>query len=226
MVRRLKRVKGDKPSRKRLSKTVSVESAIFLFGLLNAGTDVAIIERAFKLGLRGPDLIKTGLRYLLESREVDVDAIMSGEPDEPTSQAEVKEIVEPALKRGAEMAAFAQMADIYVFSKERTPKNLVYAFYNATRFALIRERKPTKGESKLIWQITLWIAQNSKVGAPLWRKLEGRGEVYLKDWIQKRKYDARKKYETFLNQKRRAEASAEESFTALMSDIFGDEEAR
>jgi hypothetical protein len=122
------------------------------------------------------------------------------------------------------MAAFTQMADIYMFGKEPTPKNLLYAFYIGTRFALVRERTPTKRESKLIWEIALWITQNSKIGAPHWRKLESRGEVYLKDWIQKRKDNARKKYETFLNQKRRAVVSAEESLTSLMSDIFGDEE--
>lgn len=222
---RRKPVKDSKPRRPRRGKAVSVESVIFLFGLLNAGTDKAVIERAFKLGLRGPDLIKSGLRFWLESQGVDIDAFMNGEPIDPASQAEVKEMVEPALKRAAEMAAFAQIADLYIFGKAPTPKSLLYAFYIGTRFALVRERKPTKGESKLIWEIALWITQNSKIGAPHWRKLESRGEVYLKDWIQKRKDDARKKYETFLNQKRRAEATAEESLTSLVSDIFGSEEA-
>lgn len=219
-----KKGKAHKQGRPRRRKVVSVESVIFLFGLLNAGTDKAVIERALKLGLRGPDLIKDWLRFWLESQGVDIGAFMSGELTDPATQAEVKELVAPALKKAAEMAAFAQMADIYMFGKEPTPKKLLYAFYIGTRFALVRERAPTKRESKLIWEIALWITQNSKIGAPHWRKLENQGEVYLKDWIQKRKDDARKKYETFLNQKRRAVASAEESLTSLMSDIFGDEE--
>lgn len=225
MSKKQKRGDSEKRSRPRRGKAVSVESVIFLFGLLNAGTDKAVIERALKSGLRGPDLIKDWLRFWLETQGVDIGAFMSGEPTDPAARAEVKELVTPALKKAAEMAAFAQMADIYLFGKEPTPKRLLYAFYIGTRFTLVRERAPTKRESKLIWEIALWITQNSKIGAPHWRKLESQGEVYLKDWIQKRKDDARKKYETFLNQKRRAVASAEESLTSLMSGMFGDEEA-
>lgn len=216
-------VKGGRRRRPSRRKAVSVESVIFLFGMLNAFSDRAVIERALKLGLRGPNMIKNGLGFWLRSQGVDVDDLMRGEPAQPTSQSEVKELFAPAVKRATEMAAFAQIADIYLFGKERTPKNLLYTFYIGTRFAIVRERRPTKGESKLIWEIALWITKNSKMGAPHWRKLEKRGDVYLQDWIQKRKDDARKRFETFLNQKRRAEAAAEESLASLVSDIFSDE---
>jgi hypothetical protein len=79
---------AKKQSRPRRVKAVSVESVIFLFGLLNAGTDKAVIERALKLGLRGPDLFKNRLRFWLESQGVDIDAFMSGEPTGPSTQAE------------------------------------------------------------------------------------------------------------------------------------------
>ncbi len=42
---RRKPVKDSKPRRPRRGKAISVESVIFLFGLLNAGTDKGVIER-------------------------------------------------------------------------------------------------------------------------------------------------------------------------------------
>lgn len=219
-----KKEKGDKPRPPRRGKRISFESAIFLFGLLNAGSDKAMIERAFKLALRGPDLLRDALKAWALSQGEDVDRLMSGEPTAPATRTEVKELVGPYLKKGAEMAAFAQIADIYLFDKGRTPENIVYAFYIGTRFVISKEREPTNEEAKRIWEITLWIAQSSKIGKPHWEELERQGPVYLKDWVNKRKEDARKKYVTFLSQKKRAEATAENALDFLVTDIFGDEE--
>lgn len=221
MVKKRKKRKASKSLKPRHGKNVSFESAIFLFGLLNTSSDTAVIERAFKLALRDPGPVRDGLKAWLESQGVDVDALMSGESTTPTSKPEVMELAEPALKKGAEMATLAQIVDIYLFGKARTPENIVYAFYIGIRFAVARERKPTKVESKWIWEIALWIAKTSKIGALHWKELESRGPFDLKDWIADRKADARKKYETFLRQKKRAEATAEKAFQSLMSDLFG-----
>lgn len=214
----------DKPRQLRNGKPISFESAIFIFALLNASADTTIIERALKLALRGPDLVRDALNTWLPAHGVNVDALMAEEPATKASKAEVMEFVEPFLKRASEMAVFAQIADIYLFGKERTPENIVYAFYIGTRFVITREREPTSDEKKRIWEIALFLAQTSNIGAPYWADLESKGPVYLKDWIDERKEDARKKYETFLRQKKKAEGTAEKAFKSLMSVMFGEDE--
>jgi hypothetical protein len=213
-----------KQRRLRRGKRISFESAILLFGMLNASADQSVIERVVKLALRAPHPLGDVLRAWAASHGEDVDRLLSGEPTTPTTGAEVKALAEPFLKKGAGMATLAQVADFYLFDKERTPENIVYAFYAGTRFALVRERPPTKEESKQIWEITLWIAQTSKIGAPYWEELKRQGPFDLKDWIDERKEDARKKYETFLRKKKLAEETAEDALTSLLTDIFGDTE--
>lgn len=218
-----KQRKGKGKTRQRRHDYVSFESAILLFGILNASLEKEVIERAFKLALRGPDLVKNGLRAFLEPQGVNISELMFGEPTSPVSQAEVKNFVQPFLKRGAEMATFGRIADIYLFGKELTPENVVYAFYIGTRYALVREHEPTKAESGRIWEIALWISQNSKIGQPYWKELESKGAVYLKDWLDVRKENARKRFETFLKQKVRAEKAAEDTLRSLMLMMFEDE---
>jgi len=173
-----------------------------------------------KLALRGPEFIRDGVKTLLENQGVNVSALMQGQPNTPTSQSEVREFVEPFLKKGAEMSTFAQIADIYLFGKDPTPENVVYSFYIVTRYALVRERKPTKAESKRIWEIALWIAQNSKIGAPHWKELEDRGQVHLNDWLSTMKENARKRFETFLKHKERAELASNETVNTLLEAVF------
>jgi hypothetical protein len=210
----------DKERRKRHKPAVSVDSTILLFSLLTAGLDQSAIDHALKLALRGPAFIRDGVKTLLESQGVNVSAPMLGQMNTPTSELEVKEFVEPFLKKGAEMSTLAQIADIYLFEKERTPENVVYAFYIVTRYILVRERKPTKAESKRIWEIALWIAQNSKIGAPHWKELEVRGQLHLNDWLSTMKENARKRFETFLKHKKRAELASRDSLNSLLEAVF------
>jgi hypothetical protein len=146
-----------------------------------------------------------------------------GAEDSVTS-AEVREFIEPFLKKGAEFATVAQIADLYLFRKERTPENVVYAFYTGIRFVVARERTPTKEESAKIWEIVLAIARAPRIGEPFWKELEEQGPHRLEDWIEERKEDARKKYKTFLGQKKRAERTSEKAFKSMMTDLFGSEE--
>lgn len=134
---------------------------------------------------------------------------------------EVREFAEPFLTKGSEMAIIAQIADIFLFDKERTPENIVYTFYTGIRYAFARERTPTKEESGRIWEIALMLARTSKLGEPRWKELEEQGPHRLEEWISERKEDARKRYKTFLGQKRQVEATAQKAFETIMSDIFG-----
>lgn len=210
----------DKKRSQRHKRAISIDSTILLFSLLTAGLDQSAIDHALKLALRGPAFIRDGVRTLLESQGVKVSAPMQGQPNTPTSELEVKEFIKPFLKKGAEMSTLAQIADIYLFEKERTPENVVYAFYIVTRYVLVRERKPTKAESKRIWEIALWIAQNSKIGAPHWKELEDLGQVHLNDWLSTLKENARKRFETFSKHKKRAELASKESLNSLLEAVF------
>ena len=217
-----KKKKGKKPSRPRPGKNISFEAAISLFAFLGATSDQAALLRGLGLALRGPALLRNFIFNLAASQGFDLRPMM-GEEDSAT-RAEVKELAEPFLMKGAEWVTIAQIFDLYLFRKELTPESLVYAFYTGIRFYVAGERTPTKEESAAIWDAALMIARSSKIGEPFWKELEEQGPHRLEDWIEERKEDARKKYKTFLGQKRRAEETAQKAFESLMSDIFGDED--
>lgn len=201
-------------------RSVSIDSTILLFGLLNVCLDRSAIEHGLRLALRGPEFIRDGIKTLFATQGINVTAIMQNEGNIPASQLEVKQFVELFLKKGAEMSTLAQITDVYLFEKDSTPENVVYAFYIATRYTLVRERKPTKAESKRIWEIALWIAQNSKIGAPHWKELEDQGQVHLNDRLLTMKENARKRFETFLKHKERAELASNESLNSLLEAVF------
>jgi hypothetical protein len=207
-------------TKNRRSGSISVDSTILFFGLLHACSDPTAIERGLKLVLRGPEFLRDGLKALLETQGVNVIALMQNEPNVPVSQLEVKEFLEPFLKKGAEMSTLAQIADRYLFEKDPTAENVVYAFYIGARYMLVRERKPTKVESKRIWEIALWIAQNSRIGAPRWKELEDKGQLHLDDWLGTMKENARKRFETFLTHKERANLASNKSLNSLLEAVF------
>ena len=215
--------KSKKPGKPRRGKPLSFEAAIFTFAMLKWTANTPAIENGVKLALRDTDL-RDSLQSWLPSQADNIGNLMDGEPTTQPPKEEVKAFVEPFLRMGAETAVYAQVADLYLFSKERTPENLVYAFYNGARFFIAREREPTDEETKRIWEIALRLARTSKLGAPRWKELEDKGPVYLKDWIDARKEVARKRYETFLNRVKRASDTADEALKVLLSDMFGDEE--
>ena len=110
------------------SGSISVDSTILFFGLLHASLDPMAIDRGLKLILRGPEFLRDGLKALLETQGVNVSALMQNEPNVPVSQLEVKEFVEPFLKKGAEMSTLAQIADRYLFGKDPTAENVERRF--------------------------------------------------------------------------------------------------
>jgi len=223
MSKKSKNGKARELSQPRGVKPISFEAAIFIFGLLNMSANQAAVEHALKLALRDSDLRDT-LRTWLPSLGENIDTLIAGEPTDMPSKAAIRAFAEPFLNTGAGVVAYAQMADIYLFRNERTPENIMYAFYNGTRFIIAGEREPTDEEKKRIWKIALWLAQTSKIGAPHWKELESKGPIYLREWIDKRKDDARKKYKTFLSQMKRAQAATNNALASLMSNMFGDEE--
>jgi|SRR5437588_185246 len=218
-----KKVWGQKKGKPRRGKPISVESAVFLFGLFSTINDREVLERLIRLALRSQSPLADKLREFFRAKGEDVDGFLGAEASKPSSMAEAFVVAEPILKKGVEAAILAQMADTYLFNTKQSPKNLVYAFYNGVRFVIAGENEPTKEQNKKIWDWTLLIARNSRIGAPHWEKLEKESPFALKDWLDPIKETARKRYETFLNRKRRAERTAEESLKEIISDIFGDD---
>ena len=223
MNKKPKKVKGKKPRQPRPGKAISFEATILMLAYLSAISDKRVIEPALRLALRGPDLLRNFLLNIAASNGIDFRPLMD-ENAAPTTLAEVREFAKPFLKTGSEMAIIAQMADIFLFGKERTPENIVYTFYTGIRYAFVGERTPTKAQSGRIWEIALMIARTSKLGDPRWKELEEKGPHHLEEWINQRKEDARKRYKTFLGQKRQAEATAQKAFDSIMSQIFGGDE--
>lgn len=216
-----KRKKRGAPKRELF---ISLEAAAMVFAMFDAMLKTEMPRQVAKLLLRGPDLIKNNMRAFLESHGENIDQLMAGEPATPTSATEVREFVEPLLKKGLESTNFTQMVDIYLFRKELTPESVFFTFYIMIRFTFTRERKPNKLEAKLIWNLAETLTRTSKIGAPKWEELETKGGDALKNWLRPIKESARKKYETFLIRKKKHEASAERIFTTITSMLFGTEE--
>lgn len=136
------------------------------------------------------------------------------------TKEELIEVIKPILKDGSKLASFARIFDLYMLRNPPDPDGVVYVFYIIIRFCIARENKPTHEQNKLIWSTTLSIAEKSNIGGRHWRELEEKGEVYLNDWIDKVKENARKRFRTFLNQKARMERSADNAFGKLFSLFF------
>ncbi len=62
--------------KKKRKRSVSVDSTILLFGLLNVCLDPSAIDHGLKLALRGPEFIRDGIKALLGTQGIDVTAIM------------------------------------------------------------------------------------------------------------------------------------------------------
>lgn len=77
----------------------------------------------------------------------------------------------------------------------------------------------------MIWSVTLQIVHESNIGARHWEELERKGEVALKDWLDVVKENARKRFKTFLSQKKTMEESADKAFQSLFSFLFDGEGA-
>lgn len=97
---------------------------------------------------------------------------------------------------------------------------IVYVLYIIIRFCIARDSKPTADQNKRIWSTTLSLTERSTIGGRHWRELEKKGKVYLDDWIHNVKENARKRFKTFMSQKKRMEANADRAFGELFALFF------
>jgi hypothetical protein len=204
----------------KVGSAISVESAAFLFALASAGLNQSVKDQVIKLALRGPDVIKDPLKNWLISLGVNPDGL-GVDLSTPATKEEVKALMQPLLKDATELASLGQIVDTYIFT-DLTPDSIVYAFYIGIRFVIAKEKPPTPQESKRIWELTLRFAQTSKLGRKRWKELRTESANALDDWLSDLKESARKKYETFLRQKKTIDANAEVTFKSLVS-IFDED---
>jgi hypothetical protein len=218
--------KGKKRRQSSRGLSTSAEAAALAIAILNLGADKSLIEGLLKLALRAPnELIRNWLRSFLEQQRVSVDSLLSGEPTTPASKAELIQLATPALKAATDCISVAQLIDLYLIKKSQSPDDLVFAFYIGVRLYIANERVPSKDESKRIWEIVLLLTHQSKIGARHLQELERRGQIYVEDWLEGVKDKARKKFQTFLNQKRQIEKNADRSFHWLLAFLFDSNES-
>lgn len=216
--------KSKKRRQPKGSQYIVIDAASLAFALLLLGNNKGQLERLTKLALRGPDFIKELITPFIEQHGEKVDLIMQGEPATPASKEEIIEAIKPVLKEGTRIASFVQLIDLYILHSHPTPESIIYIFYIVTRYYFAREQEPTKDQSKLIWATTLHFAQKAIIVDRHWKALEKKGAVYLEDWLDEVKETARKKFKTFLSQKRRAEKTSDKAFKRLYSFIFDNDE--
>ncbi len=216
---------GKRKSKKRRqpkrSRYTTAEAAALAVAMLVAGTNKSSIERLIKLSLRAPDdLIRNVAAFLLTQHGENVEAWLSGEPAALASKEELIEVAKPALKTATDCISAAQLFDLYLIGKAQTPEDIIFAFYIGARMFIAQERTPTKGQSKFIWEIAVDLTRRSKIGGLHLQELEQQGQVHFDSWLEEVKEKARKKFLTFVRQKRQIEKNANKSFNWLLSFLF------
>ncbi|HEY0377225.1 MAG TPA: hypothetical protein VGC87_09730 [Pyrinomonadaceae bacterium] len=207
------------------SRYTTAEAAALAVAILVAGTDKSSIERLIKLALRAPDeLIRNLTAFLLAQHGENIEAWLSNEPTTPASKEELVEITKPVLKIATNYISMAQLLDIYLIGKAQSPDDVLFAFYIGARMLISQERTPSKEESRRIWELTVDITRRSKIGGRHLQELEQRGQVYLDSWLEEVKEKARKKFLTFVRQKKQTEENANKSFNWLLSFLFDADE--
>lgn len=221
MEKKSKKKKSGKRRQTKRSRHTSAEAVALAIAILNAGNDKLLLERLLKLALRAPnDLIRNSLRALIQQQGVNVDELLSGEPAAYTTKEELIELAKPSLKAATTSISVAQFFDLYLIGKSQSPDDLVFAFYIIARMYIAQERVPSKEESQRIWGIVLILIKTSKIGAQHWQELESKGQIHLDDWLEEVKEKARKKFQTFLNQKKQMEKNADRSLNWLLAFLF------
>jgi hypothetical protein len=193
--------------RPKTGDAISVEAAALLCAFVALKSNPNATAYGFNLALRGSVDMREFLGF-------------SGSRDTfpPASKEQVKEFLTPFLKSAVEVASWGRMLDSYIW--DPTPDDVVFASYAITRWCVAREREPSASEKKLIWEWTVRLAKGSYVAGKYWSELEKENIQKLDAWVAYLKEAARKRYETFLRQKRSIDATAAEAFDTLIS-IFG-----
>lgn len=206
----------SKRRRSKGSNYIPIDTAALAVFLASVVNNRPLLEQGIKLVLGGSDNV---LRQILEKNGIDTSSLPNENHPDVSLGQRFREFTSPLLKTAAEFISIAPVLDGYL--KSHSADDAVIFFYMITRLVLTKDQIPTKMESKRIWQITLDLAKSSKIVSREWKKKEGKGEVYLKQWIRGVKDTAHRRFRTFLKQKARAENNAANVYKSLLFLVHG-----
>jgi hypothetical protein len=191
---------------------ISVEAASMLCTVALVTSNPPLLTHAFYLALRGPEDVKKIVEPFAQAFGFD---IQSPELQTPVTKEEVKAFLAPVLASAATLASLGHMFDEYLW--DLTPDGVAYLFYSGIRFFKFGNRTPNHSERREIWRRTWTLIKASHIGRKHWADLETKGGNALKDWQMGVQESARKKYKTFLRQKKKVDASSASALETLMS---------
>jgi hypothetical protein len=133
----------------------------------------------------------------------------------PATKEEVKAFLGPVLASAATLMSLGHMIDEYLW--DLGAEGVAYLFYAGARYFMVGERTPNHAERHEIWSQTWTLTKASNIGSKHWAELERKGGNGLESWKAEVQESARKKYKTFLRQKKKVDASSTRVLETLMS---------
>lgn len=171
-----------------------------------------LLTHAVYLALRGPEDVKKIVEPFAQAFGFN---IQSPELQTPVTKEEVKAFLAPVLTSAATLASLGHILDEYLW--DLTPEGVAHLFYAGARYFKVGDRTPNHAERHEIWNQTWKLTKASHIGRKHWAYLETKGGNALKDWKMEVQESARKKYKTFLRQKKKVDASSVRALETLMS---------
>jgi hypothetical protein len=175
-------------------------------------TSPPYLTQAVFLALRGPEDIKRLMEPFAKPFGFN---FQSPEFQTPATEEEVKAFLGPVLASAATLMSLGHMIDEYLW--DLTAEGVAYLFYAGTRYLKVGDRTPTHAERHEIWSQTWTLTKASHIGSKHWSELEQKGGNALEVWKTEVQESARKKYKTFLRQKKKVDASSAKALETLMS---------
>ncbi|HJP90318.1 MAG TPA: hypothetical protein VJ875_00075 [Pyrinomonadaceae bacterium] len=118
---------------------------------------------------------------------------LAGNPSGLPVPDNLKERLEAPLKQAAELLVGAQVLNGFV--RYRTPERAVTFVYIAFRYILYAGKKPTRAQSRDLWQRVWVTARQFPIVAHEYEQREQAGD--LKDWVNEVQATARRQLRTF-----------------------------
>ena len=191
---------------------ISVEAASLLCTLAFVTSSPPMVTHAISLALRGPEDIKKLVEPF--ARQFGFN-FQSPQFQTSATKEEVKAFLGPVLASAATLMSLGHMIDEYLW--DLTADGIAHLFYAGVRYFKVGDRTPNHAERHEIWSQTWTLTKASHIGSKRWAELEQKGGNALEDWRTEVQESARKKYKTFVRQKKKVDASSAKALGTLMS---------
>lgn len=191
---------------------ISLEAASLLCSVAFITSSPPALRHAVYLALRGSKDIKKLAGPFAQPFGFD---LQSPEFQTPATKEEVKAFLGPVLVSAATLMSLGHMIDAYLW--DLTAEGVAYLFYAGARYLKVGDRTPNHAERHEIWTQTWTLTKASHIGSKHWAELERKGGNALENWKTEVQESARKKYKTFLRQKKKVDATSAKALETLMS---------